>query len=101
MCAGDQDAYWPYHEKLFESELGLREAALHEYAKQLELDTDSFESCLSSGKYTDFVKEDMDYAMSIGVQSTPTFYVNGQVVIGAQPIQVFRQIIDEELAKAN
>ena len=101
MCAGDQDAYWAYHEKLFESELGLREAALYEYADQLQLDTGSFENCLSSGKYTDFVKEDMDYAISIGVQSTPTFYVNGRVIIGAQPLQVFTQIIDEELAKTN
>ncbi|MCP4139657.1 MAG: thioredoxin domain-containing protein [Chloroflexi bacterium] len=101
MCADDQDAYWPYHEKLFESELGLREAALHEYAKQLGLDAASFETCLSSAKYSDFVKEDMNYAISIGVQSTPTFYVNGQLVIGAQPLQVFQQIIDEELAKIN
>ena len=101
MCAGDQDAYWAYHEKLFESELGLREAALYEYADQLQLDTGSFENCLSSGKYTDFVKEDMDYAISIGVQSTPTFYVNGRLLIGAQPFQVFSQVIDEELAKTN
>ena len=101
MCAGDQDAYWAYHEKLFESELGLREAALYEYADQLQLDTGSFENCLSSGKYTDFVKEDMDYAISIGVQSTPTFYVNGRLLIGAQPLQVFSQVIDEELAKTN
>jgi protein-disulfide isomerase len=101
MCAGDQDAYWLYHEKLFESELGLREAALYEYANQLELDTNSFENCLSSGKYSDFVKKDMEYAINIGVQSTPTFYVNGRVLIGAQPLQVFTQVIDEELAKIN
>lgn len=99
LCAGDQDSYWDYHEKLFENELGLREAALHEYAEQLELDADIFRECLVSGKYTEFVKNDIDYAMSIGVQSTPTFYVNGRAVIGAQPLSVFQSIIEEELAK--
>lgn len=99
LCAGDQDAYWEYHEKLFEGELGLREAALHQYAEQLELDVDTFSECLVLGKYTEFVKNDIDYAMSIGVQSTPTFYVNGRVVIGAQPLAVFQSIIEEELAK--
>jgi len=99
MCAGDQDNYWGYHEKLFQSELGLRESALHEYAAQLELDAETFSECLISGKYTAFIKQDIDYAMSIGVQSTPTFYVNGQLVVGAQPLPVFRSIIDAELAK--
>ena len=98
MCAGDQDAYWPYHEKLFVGEHGLSKLALNEYARELELDTATFEECLESRRYQDFVRADMDYAISIGVQSTPTFYINGQLVVGAQPIQVFRQIIDRELA---
>ncbi len=98
MCAGDQNSYWAYHEKLFQSEYGLSILALNEYASELQLDTATFEECVDSQKYTDFVRNDMEYAMSIGVQSTPTFYINGQLVIGAQPIQVFRQIIDSELA---
>jgi|APSaa5957512622_1039677.scaffolds.fasta_scaffold02295_4 protein-disulfide isomerase len=98
MCAGDQNSYWAYHEKLFESEYGLGILALNEYASELQLDTATFEECVSSRQYEDFVKDDMNYAISIGVQSTPTFYINGQIVIGAQPIQVFRQIIDSELA---
>ncbi len=98
MCAGDQNSYWAYHEKIFDNEHGMSKLALNEYARELELDTAIFEECLESRRYQDFVREDMDYAISIGVQSTPTFYINGQLVIGAQPIQVFRQIIDSELA---
>ncbi len=97
MCAGDQDSYWDYHEKLFVGAHGLSESALKEYAKELELDQALFEDCLETGKYESFVRDDMTYAMSIGVQSTPTFYVNGELVIGAQPIQVFQQIIEREL----
>lgn len=101
LCAGDQDRYWDYHEALFESKYGSSEEAFKEYAVDLDLDTATFNECLETRQYEDFVRADMDYARSIGVQSTPTFYVNGQPVIGAQPIQVFRQIIELELAKLN
>ena len=98
MCAGDQDSYWDYHAKLFNGELGLTEKALKTYATELSLDEDTFSECLSSGKYSDFVQNDMDYAINLGVRSTPTFFINGVAVVGAQPLNVFQQIIDEELA---
>lgn len=101
MCAGDQDRYWDYHEALFESKNGMGEAAFKGYAAELGLDTADFNDCLDSRKYEEFVKDDMNYAASIGVQSTPTFYVNGQPVIGAQPFAVFDQIIQAELAALN
>lgn len=99
MCAGDQDRYWDYHEALFEGKNGLGETAFKGYAEELGLDSAIFNECLDSRQYQDFVREDMDYAASIGVQSTPTFYINGQSVIGAQPLAVFEQIIQAELAK--
>lgn len=101
MCAGNQDRYWDYHEALFESKYGSSEDAFKQYAVELSLDTAAFNECLDTREYKDFVREDMNYAMSIGVQSTPTFYINGQLVVGAQPIEVFRQIIELELAKLN
>lgn len=101
MCAGDQERYWDYHEALFESKLGMGADAFKAYAAELGLDTATFNECLDSRKYKDFVKEDMAYAASIGVQSTPTFYINGKPVIGAQPLAVFEQIIQAELAKLN
>jgi protein-disulfide isomerase len=98
LCADEQGAFWPYHDKLFSDELGLNRAAYIQYAIDLELDDDSFETCLDSGKYDDFIQEDMDFSLNLGVRSTPTFFINGLAVVGAQPFDVFKQVIDKELA---
>ena len=98
MCADDQNAYWPYHDKLFSDELGLNREAYVQYAADLELDVTAFESCLDTGQYDDFIQEDLDFALNLGVRSTPTFFINGLAVVGAQPIDVFTQVIDQELA---
>ena len=98
MCADEQGAYWPYHDKLFSYELDLGRDAYVQYAADLDLDGSTFESCLDSGKYNDFVQEDMDFALNLGVRSTPTFFINGLAVVGAQPLDVFQKLIDQELA---
>jgi protein-disulfide isomerase len=98
LCAGDQGAYWPYHDKLFSDELGLSRDAYLQYAADLGLDSNAFETCLDSDEFKDFVQEDMDFALNLGVRSTPTFFINGLAVVGAQPIDVFTQVIDQELA---
>ena len=98
LCAEEQDAYWPYHDKLFSDEYGLNRQAYVQYAADLELDMDAFETCLESGRYDDFIQEDMDFSLNLGIRSTPTFFINGLAVVGAQPLDVFQQIIDQELA---
>ena len=98
MCANDQGAYWPYHDKLFSDEFELGREAYVQYAADLELDVDTFEACLDSDKHDEFVQEDMDFALNLGVRSTPTFFINGLAVVGAQPLDVFTQVIDQELA---
>ena len=97
LCANDQDAYWDYHEKLFSSET-LGEETYVQYAADLSLDVEEFTSCLSSGKHDDFIKQDMEFSSNLGVQSTPTFFVNGLAIVGAQPLSNFTQLIDKELA---
>jgi protein-disulfide isomerase len=97
MCANDQNAFWDYHDKLFSSEV-LDETTYIQYAADLGLDADAFTACLSSGKHDDFIKQDMDFSLGLGVQSTPTFFVNGLAIVGAQPITNFKQLIDKELA---
>jgi protein-disulfide isomerase len=62
------------------------------------LDAVTFEECLDSGKYKDVIQQDMDFALNLGVQSTPTFFINGLAIVGAQPFEAFKQIIDLELA---
>lgn len=98
LCADEQGAYWAFHNKLFSDEYGLGREAYTQYATDLGLDAPAFEACLDSGKFDDFIQEDMDFALNLGVRSTPTFFVNGLAVVGAQPLDVFKQVIDKELA---
>lgn len=97
LCANDQNAYWEFHDKLFSNE-ALGETTYVQYAADLGLDVDTFTSCLSSGKHDDFISQDMDFSIGLGVQSTPTFFVNGLAIVGAQPLSNFKQLIDKELA---
>ena len=97
MCAGEQDAYWQYHEKLFSSET-LGNAVYVQYAQDLGLDMSAFESCVSDHKYQQAVEADSNFAINLGISSTPTFFINGIPVVGAQPLNVFKQVIDKELA---
>jgi protein-disulfide isomerase len=97
LCAGDQQAFWDYHDKLFGGEL-LGTGVYLQYARDLNLDLKAFEACLDDRKYQDTIQSDSDFAINLGVRSTPTFFVNGLAIVGAQPLEVFRQVIDKELA---
>ena len=98
LCAEDQDAYWPYHDKLFDNQDKLGAALYTQIADELSLDVASFQACLDSGKFDDYIQQDMDFSLNLGVRSTPTFFVNGLAVVGAQPLDVFTRLIDQELA---
>jgi protein-disulfide isomerase len=97
MCAGEQDAYWQYHERLFSSE-SLGNSTYLQYAQELSLDVTAFESCMNDHKYQQAIQTDSDFAIDLGIRSTPTFFINGLAVVGAQPLEVFKQVIDKELA---
>lgn len=102
-CAADQDAFWEYHDLLFESQSGENRGAfsndnLKAFAEQLDLETGQFNECLDSGKFATLVQNETTAARQLGVQSTPAFVINGQAVIGAQPFDVFQQVIEQELA---
>jgi protein-disulfide isomerase len=97
MCAGEQDVYWKYHDKLFSSE-SLGNSVYLQYAQDLGLNMSTFEACLSNHKYQKAIKTDSDFAINLGISSTPTFFINGLAVVGAQPLDVFKQVIQKELA---
>jgi protein-disulfide isomerase len=97
LCANDQNAYWDFNEKLFNNET-LDKATYIKYAADLGLNVDTFTKCLSGGSHDAEIKKDMDFALNLGVQSTPTFFINGLAIVGAQPLANFQQIIDKELA---
>lgn len=97
-CAGEQDRYWEFNEMLFTDERGLGDEVYVTYATQLDLDLDEFNQCVASGAQEKEVEADLNYASELGVRSTPTFFLNGLGIVGAQPFEVFEQIIDLELA---
>jgi protein-disulfide isomerase len=98
MCAGDQDAYWQFHDKLFENSQLLSDDLYASLASDLGLDTTAFETCMTGHKYKADIEADMQFAIDLGVQSTPTFFINGLAIVGAQPLSAFQSIIDDELA---
>lgn len=115
LCAGDQNAYWEYHDLLFanqdsmnnQSGMVLEQSFYNDLASGLNLDVPAFEECMTSRKYEEFIQKDMQYAATLpfdsngepAVGGTPTFFVNGHRLGGAYPIEYFVQIIEAELAK--
>ncbi len=97
-CAHEQGKYWDFHNLLFSGSKELSASTYQAFAAEIGLDMDQFNQCVSSNKYQEEVKADFDYASQLGVQSTPTFFINGIALIGAQPYEVFQQVIDLELA---
>lgn len=99
-CADEQDQYWVYHQLLFQDLASLGNDLYLAYAQQAGLDVTAFSQCLSENRYLEEIEADAAYAKKMGVSSTPTFFVNGIPMIGAQPYAAFKQLIDQELAAA-
>lgn len=103
-CANDQNAFWQYHDKLFASQAGENRGAfnkdkLKQFAVDLKLNAAAFNACIDSNKYKAQVADDTEVFQTVGVQSTPTFLVNGKAIQGALPFDQFAQIIESEKAK--
>lgn len=102
-CASDQNKFWEYHDTLYSSQSGENQGAfnkdnLKKFAENLGLEMSAFNKCLDSGKYAQLVLDDSNTSSSIGVRSTPTFFINSLTLVGAQPLSAFTQLIDKELA---
>jgi len=97
-CADEQGKFWEYHDAIFQNQQSLGSALYTQLAEQLNLDVDQFQQCVDSGKFRQEVQDDFSYGSSVGVSGTPTFFINGIKLVGAQPYQAFKQVIDAELA---
>ncbi|RLG72987.1 MAG: hypothetical protein DRO11_00865 [Methanobacteriota archaeon] len=98
-CADEQGRFWEYHDMLFENAPRLSLDDLRRYAEELGLDMEKFNACLDSGKYADEVQKDFQDCRAAGARGTPTFFINGEMVRGAQPIEKFREVIERKLAE--
>ena len=98
-CAADQAKFWEYHDVLFERSPKIAPQDLKQYAQELKLDATAFGQCLDSGKYTAEVDKDFQEGVGLGLTGTPSFFINGKQIVGAQPLAAFQRIVDGELAK--
>ncbi|MBM4402688.1 MAG: DsbA family protein [Candidatus Cloacimonetes bacterium] len=110
-CADEQGEYWEFHDLLFQNsdQFLKNESAwvddetaislIKGYAKDLRLDDNAFNSCFDSRKYKDEVQKDIEDGINYGVSGTPSFFINGYLLVGAQPYEAFEEMIKEELGE--
>jgi protein-disulfide isomerase len=98
-CARDQGKFWEYHDMLFGHFPQAAPDDLKQYAQQVGLDLTKFEGCLSGGVHKAAVQRDVDEGSRLGITGTPAFFVNGRPLEGAQPLEAFARVIEEELAR--
>lgn len=105
-CANEQGKFWEFHDLVFKEQAKITgqtpegiTKVLKGFAVSLGLNTGQFNSCLDLEKYKANVEKDTTEGTTAGVNGTPTFFVNGMSLVGAQPYSAFQTLIDQELAK--
>jgi len=99
-CAIEQGKFWEFHDRLFKSDPDSSQAALNRIASDVGMDVGAFETCTKSGKYKTLVQASAQEGTALGVTGTPTFFINGRILVGSQTVDAFARIIDDELAVA-
>jgi protein-disulfide isomerase len=99
QCAAEQGKFWEYHDQLFGNQQALMPDDLKKYAVAVGMNGERFNSCLDMSKQAEVVRNGVAQGNRLGINSTPTVFVNGRRVSGAQPYEVFAAAIDEELSK--
>lgn len=99
LCAADQDKFWELHDWLFANQKNISKETLVAQAEVLSLDTAVFTECIDSGTHRAEVEADTLEAGSFGIRGTPGFVVNGRILTGAQPLEAFVAVIDDELKR--
>jgi protein-disulfide isomerase len=101
MCANEQDSklFWKMHDAMFADQSKLDKDNLIATAKKAGVKEAEFKACLEAGKYKAKIDADVAQGATLGIKSTPTFFINGKLISGAQPLEVFTEVIDGDLAK--
>jgi protein-disulfide isomerase len=103
-CAADQGKFWEYHDLLFTRQNGENQGAFNKdkltgFAKEMGLDMTKFEPCLTNDETLARVQADTQEGQQAGVRGTPTFFINGQPLVGAQPITAFQTMLTQLLGQ--
>jgi len=99
-CAAEQEKYWEYHASLMTQGGDLGDEDLKQRAEILGLDLSEFVACVNSDRQLEAIRASTKAAQSLGVNSTPTFFVNGRQLQGTPTVDSFREMINDELARA-
>ena len=99
LAANEQGKFWAMHDKLFANQQALDRPSLEKYAQEIGLNMNKFTAALDSGKFKDKVDSDAKEGAAVGATGTPTFFINGTRLVGAQPADKFKELIDAELKK--
>jgi len=94
-CADEQGKFWEMHDKIFENQGSMSVESYKLWAEEIGLNTEQFNSCLDSGKYASEVQKDFSDGAAAGVSGTPTFFINGEKLVGAQPFEAFKAVLDK------
>jgi len=92
--------FWEMHDKLFANSQNLKREDLEKYAEELGLDMNKFTQALDTRQYKGRVEDDLNVALQVGARGTPAFFINGRLLSGAQPLEAFTAVVEDELAAA-
>ena len=98
QCAFEQGAFWPYHDALFAEAPELQAAEYLKLAQHLRLNAEEFAGCLASDRPKAAVTKDLTEGQRLGINATPTFFVNGRYMGGYQTLEALREMVDRALA---
>ncbi len=96
-CADRQDAFWAYHDELFNRQSFLSDSTFSQIASDLELDTEKFQNCFDTRDTLPIVKKDFEEAMGLGLTATPTMFINDEIHVGALDAADLLDIVAEQL----
>lgn len=100
LAADEQGKFWEMHDLIFANQRKIKRDDLLEHARSLGLDVGRIEKEVDAGKFKPMMEADLQEGQRLGVRATPTFFINGRRVVGAVPIEAFKQVINEELSSA-
>ena len=97
VCADEQDLFWEIHDAIYDNFGAYSQSDLRNWVGDFGGDLDAFDECMDSGRAREVMQRDQQLGLSVGIQGTPGFVINGEPVSGAQPFSVFQQVIEASL----
>jgi protein-disulfide isomerase len=101
LAAGEQGKFWEMHEKIFANQGALDEQTFEKYAGEIGLNVGKWKAAFASDKFEASIKADQALAEQLGARGTPSFFINGKPLRGAQPKDAFKAVIDKEIERAD